>query len=53
MSYWLEKENINKIQLKPFSHDQTCRPLNISVLRMRVALMMFHQMNITKKLLTK
>ena len=47
MSYRLEEEKINKIQLKSFAHDQTCRPLNISVLRMRVALMMFHQMDIT------
>ena len=53
VSYWLGEEKMNKIQLKSFSHDETCRPLNISVLRMRIALMMFHHMIVTKKLLIK
>ena len=41
---------MNKIQLKSFWHDQTCGPIKISVLRMRVVFLMIYQMNITKKL---
>ena len=44
---------MNKIHLESFWHDQTGEPIKISVLRMRVALMSFYRMNITKKLLIK
>ena len=47
------EKKMNKFQLKSFWHDQTCGPIKISLLRMRVALMMFHRVNITKKLLIK
>ena len=39
---------MNKIHLESFWHDQTHEPIKISVLRMRVAFMMFYRMNITK-----
>ena len=44
---------MNIIQLKSFWHDQTCEIIKMSVSRMRVALMMFYGMNITKKVLIK
>ena len=39
---------MNEIQLKSFQHDQTCGPMKISVLRLRVAFMMCNRVNITK-----
>ena len=53
VSYLLGEKKINNIQLKSFWHDLICGPIKISVLRMRVALMMFYQMIITKTLLIK
>ena len=44
---------MNIIQKKSFWHDQTYVPIKISVSRMRVALIMFYRMDITKKLLIK
>ena len=48
VSYWLGEKKMNKIQLKSFWHDQTCGPIKISVLCMRVAFMIINRMNITK-----
>ena len=44
---WREKK-MKKFQKKSFWHDQTCGPILIAVLRMRVILMMFHRMDFTK-----
>ena len=44
------REKMNKIQLKSFLHDQTYEPIEITVLRMRVAFMIFYRKNITKKI---
>ena len=40
---------MNEFNQKSFWHDQTCEPIKISVLRMRVILMMFHRIHFTKK----
>ena len=42
---------MNKFRQKLFWRDQTCGPIKISVLHMRVILMMFHRMHFTKKLM--
>ena len=44
---------MKEFHLKSFLHDQTCGHIKLSVRRMRVALMMSHRMNITKKSLIK
>ena len=44
---------MNQNQMISFWHVQTCKPIKICVLCMRVALMMFYRMNFTKKLLIK
>ena len=47
------RENMNIIPLKSLWCDQTCEPIKISMLRMRVAIIMFYRMNITHNLLIK
>ena len=41
------REKMNMTRLKSLLCDQTCKPLKISMSRMRVAIMMFYRMNIT------
>ena len=45
------REKMNITPLKSLRCDQTCKPIKISMSRMRVAIMMFHRMNITHNLL--
>ena len=46
-----EREKMNITLLKSLWCDQTCKPIKISMSRMRVAIMMFYRMNITHNLL--
>ena len=45
------REKINIAPLKSLWCDQICEQIKISMLRMRVAMMMFYRMNITHNLL--
>ena len=45
------REKMNITLLKSLWCDQTCKPIKISMSRMRVAIMMFYRMNITHNLL--